>query len=132
MATHSPEADRLVISDDAARGGVTGHNVRYVLAFGLTGLIAIFAAIAFSSGIGQLERDVTTAFSASPSSTMQGFAPYATIVLVGAIAFGLLLGLWNIVAGQSENGSQSFMRFRVAAQFAIVCVIMAILYVSSA
>jgi hypothetical protein len=29
-----------------ARGGVTGHNVRYVLAFGLTGIIIAFTVIA--------------------------------------------------------------------------------------
>jgi len=30
-----------------ARGGVTGHNVRYVLAFGLGGVIIAFLIIAF-------------------------------------------------------------------------------------
>jgi hypothetical protein len=29
------------------RGGVTGHNVRYVLAFGLAGVIIAFLLIAF-------------------------------------------------------------------------------------
>jgi hypothetical protein len=29
-----------------ARGGVTGHNVRYVLAFGLAGVIIAFLIIA--------------------------------------------------------------------------------------
>jgi hypothetical protein len=29
-----------------ARGGVTGHNVRYVLAFGLAGIIIAFTVIA--------------------------------------------------------------------------------------
>jgi hypothetical protein len=30
-----------------ARGGVTGHNVRYVLAFGLAGVIIAFLIVAF-------------------------------------------------------------------------------------
>jgi hypothetical protein len=30
-----------------ARAGVTGHNVRYVLAFGLVGIIIAFLIIAF-------------------------------------------------------------------------------------
>jgi Flp pilus assembly protein TadB len=32
------------------RGGVTGHNVRYVLAFGLVGVIIAFIVIAIYSG----------------------------------------------------------------------------------
>ena len=32
------------------RGGVTGHNVRYVLAFGLAGVIIAFIVIAIYSG----------------------------------------------------------------------------------
>jgi Hypoxia induced protein conserved region len=52
-------------------------------------------------------------------------------VFAGAIGTGLLLGLWNMISGHSEDDSQSFMRFRVAAQFATICVIMAMLYVSA-
>ena len=33
------------------RGGVTGHNVRYVLAFGLAGVIIAFIAIAIYFGL---------------------------------------------------------------------------------
>ena len=46
MATNYDDAHHTEISADDARGGVTGHNVRYVLAYGLTGVIAAFAAIA--------------------------------------------------------------------------------------
>jgi hypothetical protein len=36
-----------------ARGGVTGHNVRYVLAFGLGGVIIAFLTIAlYFYGVG--------------------------------------------------------------------------------
>jgi len=37
---HDEEA--VIVGADSARQGVTGHNVRYVLAFGLVGIIAIF------------------------------------------------------------------------------------------
>jgi len=40
-------ADRPVLSTTQARQGVTGHNVRYVLAAGLLGVIAAFAVLYF-------------------------------------------------------------------------------------
>ena len=61
---------------------------------------------------------------------LRTFAPYAAIVLCGAIGAGLLLGLWNMVSGRSEDESQGFMRLRVVTQFALVCVIMAIFSIS--
>ena len=36
---------RTVLSKNAARQAVTGHNVRYVLGFGLAGVIVAFAVI---------------------------------------------------------------------------------------
>jgi hypothetical protein len=36
---------RPVVSKVDARQGVTGHNVRYVLGFGLAGIVIAFAAI---------------------------------------------------------------------------------------
>ena len=131
MATHYDEAHRIVISEDDARGGVTGHNVRYVLAFGMTGVIALFAAVAIYSGFDRLQSKVSAALAQNHWETLLNFAPYAGIVLGGAIAGGLLLGILNMISGRTENGSQAFMRFRVVAQFALICVIMAILYVSA-
>ncbi|MFN0218144.1 MAG: twin transmembrane helix small protein [Hyphomicrobium sp.] len=131
MAAHYDESHRIVISEEDARGGATGHNVRYVLAYGLTGVVAMFAAIAIYAGFDRLHSKASAALAQNPSEVLQAFAPYAGIVLVGALAIGLLLGVWNLIAGRSEDGSQSFMRFRVAVQFAAICVIMAILYVSS-
>jgi hypothetical protein len=32
----------MSITKNEARGGVTGHNVRYVLGFGLLGIIIVF------------------------------------------------------------------------------------------
>ena len=131
MATHFDEAHRIVISEDDARGGVTGHNVRYVLAYGMTGVIAMFAAIAIYNGFDRLQAKISAALSHSPSEVVQALAPYAAIVLAGMIGVGLLLGIWNLISGRSDNDSQSFMRFRVAAQFALICVIMSMLYVSA-
>ncbi|MGQ0457654.1 MAG: HIG1 domain-containing protein [Hyphomicrobium sp.] len=132
MATHYDEAHRIVISDEDARGGATGHNVRYVLGLGLTGVIAAFAALAIYFGFDRLQANVSAALAQNPSEVLRNFAPYASIALAGAIGGGLLLGLWNMISGRSEDGSQSFMRFRVVAQFALICVIMAIFYVSAA
>lgn len=36
---------RRVVTATQARQGVTGHNVRYMLGFGLAGVIVIFAII---------------------------------------------------------------------------------------
>jgi hypothetical protein len=47
MAEQQPTQDRTVLSKDQARQAVTGHNARYVLGFGLAGVIAAFAVIYF-------------------------------------------------------------------------------------
>jgi hypothetical protein len=43
-----------VLLTDQARQGVTGHNVRYVLGFGLTGAAISFAVIGFLAAQGRL------------------------------------------------------------------------------
>ncbi len=137
MATHIDDRQfdgdhGIVISEDDARGGVTGHNVRYVLAYGMLGVVTMFAAIAIYNGYDRLQSKLSAALSQNPSDVIQAFAPYAAIALAGAIGVALVLGVWNLIAGRSEDGSQGFMRFRVAAQFALICAIMAMFYVSSA
>ena len=42
----------MVLCGDDARQGVTGHNVRYVLGFGLLGAIVALAVVAFIVGHG--------------------------------------------------------------------------------
>jgi hypothetical protein len=42
----------MVLCGDDARQGVTGHNVRYVLGFGLLGAIVALAVVAFVVGHG--------------------------------------------------------------------------------
>ena len=130
MAAHDDDSHQIVISDDDARGGVTGHNVRYVLAYGMTGVIAAFAVIAIYAGYDRLHGKLSAVLSQNPLEVLRNFAPYASITLIGAIGAGLLLGIWNMIAGRDDDASQSFMRFRVVAQFALICVIMAMLYVA--
>ena len=42
----------ISISQNKARGGVTGHNVRYVLALGLGGIIVAFIFVGIHFGVG--------------------------------------------------------------------------------
>lgn len=131
MATLYDETDGIVISGDDARGGETGHHVRYILAAGLTGVVAAFAAVAVYFGFDRIHANAAAALSHSPYEMLQAIAPHAGVVLAVAIVTGLLLGVWNMFAGRSEDGSQAFMRFRVVAQFALIAVIMSMLYVSA-
>jgi len=131
MALSYDETDHPVISGDDARSGVTGHNVRYVLALSMTGVIAAFAAIAIYFGFDALSARIARALARHPSDIVQSLAPYAAVMLASAIVGGLMLGVWNILAGRSEDDSERFMRARIVTQFAIVCAIMALLYMST-
>jgi hypothetical protein len=119
------------LAPDAARAGVIGHNVRYVLAFGLAGVIVAFAVIAVYYGYDRLTQAFSEIFSRDPVALLGGIAPYAVIIVIAAIVAVVLLGLWNRVAGRSENTSQMGMRIRVVLQFIIICAAMAILYLSA-
>ena len=44
-------AQPVSLSTNRARGGVTGHRVRYVLAFGLAGIVIAFIVIGLAFGI---------------------------------------------------------------------------------
>jgi hypothetical protein len=125
---HTDHDDREIsLSGDDARGGVTGHNVRYVLGFGLTGVILAFAAVWIYLGYDRFAGALASTFAASPADVLRNLAPYAGLMLAGAVGAGLLLGLVNMIAGRSEDASQFWMRVRVIAQFAIICVLMAML-----
>lgn len=128
---HTDHDDReILISDDQARGGVTGHNVRYVLGFGLTGVILAFAAVWIYLGYDRFAGALAAALAVSPYDVLRNIAPYAGLTLAGIVGAGLLLGLVNLIAGRSEDASQFWMRVRVVGQFAIICVLMAMLYIS--
>jgi hypothetical protein len=47
----SDSPHRTVLQADQARQGVTGHNVRYVLAFGLLSAIAVVGLAGFLTGV---------------------------------------------------------------------------------
>jgi hypothetical protein len=51
MSTNNEDVP-VKLSETRARGGVTGHNVRYVLAFGLVGVIIAFIALGIYYGLG--------------------------------------------------------------------------------
>lgn len=128
---HADHDDReILLSSDEARGGVTGQNVRYVLGFGLTGVILAFAAVWIYLGYDRFAGAVASALAVSPYDMLRSIAPYAGLALAGLAGAGLLLGLVNMIAGRSKDASQFWMRVRVIAQFAILCVLMAMLYVS--
>ena len=130
MTTYVDKDNHIVISDVDARGGVTGHHVHHVLEFGMAGIIAAFATIAVYVGYDHLQAKLSAAFSRVLDGSFSALAPYAAIMFFGAIGIGLLLGAWNLLSGRSGNESQRFMRARVVTQFIIVCVIMAMTYIS--
>ena len=45
MSASHDDNQRTIVSTQQAREGVTGHNVRYVLGFGLVGIIVAFAVV---------------------------------------------------------------------------------------
>jgi hypothetical protein len=47
MSPLETEEPKTKLPTVKARAGVTGHNVRYVLAFGLVGVIIAFAALLY-------------------------------------------------------------------------------------
>jgi hypothetical protein len=127
MANNEDEAP-VVISETEARAGVTGHHVRYVLAFGLAGSLIAFVVIALYYGYDRLTQTIAEKWAGIDASLL---ASYAALVAIAVVAAALLLGLWDMVAGRSPNTSQRVMRWRVVLQFVAICLAMAALYVSA-
>jgi hypothetical protein len=115
----------VALSGDKARGGVTGHHVRYVLAFGLAGSIIAFVVIGLYFGYGQLTQMIAQMSTQINPTTL---VSYAIIIALAVAATVLLLGLWDMVSGRSPNTSQKVMRWRVVLQFIAICLAMAALY----
>ena len=46
------QAQTVSLPTNKARGGITGHHVRYVLGFGLAGIIAAFIIMGLLYGFG--------------------------------------------------------------------------------
>jgi hypoxia induced protein len=118
----------VIMSGDKARGGVTGHHVRYVLAFGLAGSIIAFVLISVYFGYGKLTQMISQMSTRIDPATL---VSYAIIIALAVVATVLLLGLWDMVSGRSLNTSQRVMRSRVVLQFIAICLVMATLYLSA-
>lgn len=119
----------IILSGDKARAGVTGHQVRYVLTFGLAGTLIAFIAIVLYFGHGRLTETLAAIF-ASPETLTERLLLYAIPLALAAVTTVLLLGLWNMMWGRSDNVSQNLMRRRVVLQFIALCLVMAALFVS--
>jgi Hypoxia induced protein conserved region len=122
------DGDAPVLSEVEARGGVTGHHVRYVLAFGLAGSVIGFVAVALYFYYAKL---IETLSQASVAIDLTRFVYFAIPLALGAVAIVLVLGLWNMVARPRPEVSQTLMRWRVALQFIALCLVMAALYLSA-
>jgi hypoxia induced protein len=59
---------------------------------------------------------------------MSGFADLLVPLAVLAVAFVLLLGLFNMLRGGNANRSQHLMRVRVLLQFLAIIVIMGVIW----
>lgn len=121
----------MLVNEDEARAEVTGHNVRYVLAFGLAGVIAAFAAIGIYNGYDRLAASLSQAFSRDPVAVLMDSAPYVLAAMLGITGAYLLLSLWSLLAGPTDNATQTGMRARVVTQFTVICAIMAGLYLAA-
>ena len=62
-------------STNQARAGVTGHNVRYVLALGVLGVIIAFAAIGFYYWSGSQPETARPNVGSPPTSPQPTAAP---------------------------------------------------------
>jgi len=127
MIEHEDE-EQIVLSETEARGGVTGHHVRYVLAFGLLGSFIAFVGIVLYFGhrrLAQIISEISSRIEPTP------VASYAVLLALAVVAAVLLLGLWDMVAGRSSNISQRVMRWRVVLQLIAICLVMAALYLSA-
>jgi len=120
----------VILSTDEARSGVTGHNVRYVLAFGMAGSLIAFIAIVIYFGYGRLTQTLAGIF-AVPGTLTEQLLLYIVVPLsLAAVGTVLLLGLWNMAWGRSASTSQNLMRWRVALQLVTLCLVMAALFLS--
>jgi Hypoxia induced protein conserved region len=126
MANNENEAP--VLSETEARAGVTGHHVRYVLAFGLVGSAIAFVGIGLYFGYGTLTQTISEKWSQIDPTVL---ASYVVLIALAVVAAALLFGLWDMVAGRSPSTSQRVMRWRVVLQFIAICLAMAALYISA-
>jgi cytochrome bd-type quinol oxidase subunit 2 len=113
----------IVITGNEARGGLHEHRAHYVLAFGLAGGIIAFLAVGLYFGYQKLTH---TSLPSDPTWLIS----YAILIGLGAVGTAVLIGLWGMLSGGSPNMSQRVMRWRVVLQFIVLCLVMAVLYLS--
>jgi protein-S-isoprenylcysteine O-methyltransferase Ste14 len=118
----------VVVTGNEARAGVTGHHVRYVLAFGLAGSIVAFIVIELYFYYSKLTHTISqTSARIDPAMLVS----YAIPIALAAVAVVLLLGLGNMIMPRgSPNTSQTLMRWRVVLQFVALCLVMGALYLA--
>lgn len=124
------ENNVVIISADEARSGVTGHHVRYVLAFGLAGVLIAYLAIGLYYEYDTLAGAISTMFAVG-GPLWERLLLYAVPLALAAVATVLLLGLRNMVWGRSTSASQSLMRWRVLLQFIALWLVMAAFFLSA-
>jgi Hypoxia induced protein conserved region len=117
-----------VVSETEARAGVTGHHVRYVLAFGLAGSLIAFVVLDLYYGYDSLAQAISQKWAALNVTLV---ASYAVLIALAVVSAALLLGFWDMVSGRSPNTRQRIMRWRVVLQFIAICPAMAALYLSA-
>ena len=105
MAAKAKNDDEApVLSEVEARGGVTGHHVRHVLAFGLAGSVVAFVMIALYFYYAKL---ISTISQLPGRVDLAKVAYFAIPLALGAVAIVLVLGLWNMVARPRPEVSQT-------------------------
>jgi hypothetical protein len=113
-----------IISTDEARAGVTGHHVRYVLGFGLAGVVIAFVILGLYFSYSRLMQIISqTPIKLDLTNAVFLVVP---IALAGVMA-ALVLGLWNTTRPEV---SQKWMRWRVILQFIALCLVMVGFYLS--
>ena len=117
----------VTLPGDKARGGVTGHHVRYVLVFGLAGSIIAFVLISIYFSYDKLMQMISQMHQIDPATLVS----YAIMTALAVVATVLLLGLWDMVSGRSVNTGQRVMRWRGVLQFIAICLVMGALYLSA-
>ena len=93
------DSDVPIISGDEARAGVTGHHVRYVLGFGLAGIVIAFVipGLYFSySRLTQITSQTPIGFDLTTAVALA--VPLALAAVVAVLA----LGLWNMIRPETS------------------------------
>jgi vacuolar-type H+-ATPase subunit I/STV1 len=83
----------VVVSETEARAGVTGHHVRYVLAFGLAGSLIAFVVLALYYGYDSLAQAISQKWAALNVTLV---ASYAVLIALAVVSAALLLGFWDM------------------------------------